>query len=115
MANRRFYVYGNSGGIGKVLQDLSHKPKTYGSVEEALNAIQKKHAQYLDMHNLHVEYYTYDNRLEKDVFMITTDRFGDEDYIATCGTPQFVAYMIAVDSSIWRRLINLIRRLLRNG
>jgi hypothetical protein len=40
--------------------------------------------------------YGYDERIEKDVYMICTNRHGDKNFIEMYGCPQFVSYFVTV-------------------
>ena len=49
-----------------------------------------------DIYDLSVIYYAYDERIEKDVYMVVTNKMGDEDYIEEYGHPQFVSYLVTI-------------------
>ena len=91
----KFYLYGNGGGIDKVIEDISNSPKTYASLKEVMFELKERYFNQFDIHDLAIQYYCYDNRLNKDVYIVATSRLGKEDYIQKYGCPQFISYMIS--------------------
>lgn len=92
----KFYLYGNGGGIDKVIEDISNSPKTYASLKEIMFELKERYFNQFDIYDLCIQYYCYDNRLNKDVYIVTTSRMGEEDYIQKCGCPQFISFMISL-------------------
>ena len=91
-----FFIYGNSGGIDKVMQELRNPKETFGSLTELFEAIKDKRGAMFDIKDLNIIYYCYDPRIDKEVYMITTNRYGEEDYIRLYGNPQFLYFLIEV-------------------
>ena len=50
----------------------------------------------LNISDLSIIYYCYDDRIKKDVYMIVTNRLGDEDYIKEFGHPCYISYLINI-------------------
>ena len=92
----KFFLYGNGGGIDKVKEELKNPKETFSTLKEAFEEIVRRYSGFLDIRDLHIQYYYYDSRIEKEVFIVTTSRYGNEDYIKKCGCPQFVSYMVTV-------------------
>lgn len=92
----RFFLYGNSGGIYRVKDELANPKETFATIREACMAVVERNHDMFDIEDLFIKYYGYDERIEKDVYMITTSCYGDEDYIKEYGYPQFVSYMVSV-------------------
>lgn len=92
----KLYLYGNGGGIDKVIEDISNSPKTYGSLKEVMFELKQRYFNQFELNDLAIKYYAYDGRLRKDVYMITTSRMGDEDYIQEYGCHQFLSFMISL-------------------
>lgn len=92
----RFFIYGNSGGIDKVKEELSNPKETFGSIKEVLVALKERYYNMFGIYDLSVIYYAYDERIEKDVYMVVTNKMGDEDYIEGYGHPQFVSYLVTI-------------------
>lgn len=90
-----YFIYGNS-GIDKVKKELENPKETFVSIKEVFEKIKERHGDFLNIANLSVKYYAYDDRIEKDVYMVVTDRFGDENYIEKYKCPQFVSYLINI-------------------
>ena len=44
--------------------------------------------------NLNLEYFEYRDDIDKDVYVVTTDRYGDVDYIEKYGCPQYLCSVI---------------------
>lgn len=44
--------------------------------------------------NLNLKYYEYRNDIDKDVYIVTTDRYGDVNYIEKYGCPQYLCSVI---------------------
>ena len=92
----RLYLYGNGGGIDRIIEDISNSPKTYGSLKEVMFELKERYYNQFDIHDLFIQYYGYDNRLNKDVYIIVTSQMGEEDYVQKYGCPQFVSYLISL-------------------
>lgn len=92
----KFFLYGNSGGIDKVKEELSNPRETFGSIREVFEKIEEQYGNLMGVTDLSVIYYSYDDRIEKDVYMIVTNRCGDKDYIEEYKYPQFVSYMVTI-------------------
>lgn len=92
----RYFIYGNSGSIYEVQEELKNPKETFGSLMEVFEAIKKKHGDMVDVKGLNVTYHYYDPRIDKEVYVIRTNRYGHDDYIKLYGLPQFIAYLVEV-------------------
>ena len=92
----KYYIYGNSGGIDEVLKDIKRPKKTFSSIKDVFEHIVREYGGFVSMEELSVRYYGYDDRLEKDVYLIGTSRCGSENYIKKYGCPQFIRFMICL-------------------
>lgn len=93
----RFYMYGNSGGIDKIKKELINpKINTFKTIKEVFVNIEKRYCNMLNISDLSIIYYCYDDRIKKDVYMIVTNRLGDEDYIKEFGHPCYISYLINI-------------------
>lgn len=100
----KWYIYNNHGSIKDVKKFLddaeagkADSAKLFDSVNHCLEFIANmKHPDYLDKTDLSVKYYAYDNRICRDIFIILTDRFGDDNYLKHYGVPQFISFMTQV-------------------
>lgn len=91
-----YFIYGNSGGIDKVKEELSNPKETFENIKEVFETIVKRYSGMLDIEDLSVKYYCYDDRIERDVYMIVTNRCGNEDYIEKYKCPQFAGYLVSI-------------------
>lgn len=100
----KWYLYNNHGSINDVKKFLddaelgkANSAKLFDNVNHCLDFMANmKHPDYLDKTDLSVKYYGHDDRINRDVFIMLTDRFGHDDYIDMYGTPQFISFMIQV-------------------
>lgn len=92
----RYMIYGNSGGIGEVIEELKNPKETFGGIKEVFHHLVTTRGNSFSIEDLYVKYYAYDERIEKDVFMITLGRRGHIDLIKKHGCPQFLCYMVSV-------------------
>lgn len=92
----KFFIYGNSGGIDKVIEELDNPKETFRSLKEVLLAIKEEYDNAFTIEDLSISYYTYDERIGKDVYIVATNQYDDEDYIEEYGCPQFVSYLVAI-------------------
>lgn len=92
----RFFLYGNSGGIDKVKDNLVNPKETFETIKEVFETIVKRYSGMLDIKDLSIQYYCYDNRIEKDVYMVVTNKFGNENYIEKYKCPQFISYLVNI-------------------
>lgn len=92
----KYYIYGNGGNIFDVINDLKGKPKLFSSIEAVFKHIEYTSYGLYDKFSLSIKYYGIDSRLEKTVYVITTDKAGEIDFIKKYGCPQFVQFMIEV-------------------
>lgn len=94
----RYFVYGVAGKIEKTkeLVEIAKRTgkETYGTIEEVFDDLYNYYNSdvvYFDKVNLGVSFYGYDTRLERDVFIVTTNRFLRENYNEH---PQFLKFLI---------------------
>lgn len=92
----KFFIYGNGGGINKVKEELNNPKETFSNIKEVFEKIKERYGNLLDVIDLSVKYYCYDDRIEKDVYMVVTDRCGDVDYIEKYKCPQFISYLVII-------------------
>lgn len=92
----RFFLYGNGGGIDKVKKELANPVETFESIKDACVALIEQRMNAFSIEDLYIQYYGYDERIEKDVYLIATSRYGEENYIKKHGCPQFISYMVTV-------------------
>lgn len=92
----KLLLYGNSGGIDKVIEDINNNPKVYKSLKEVLDYLANK-LKLSSVSNLCIEYYSYDDRIGKTVYIVCAYRIGDKDYIKEYGCPQFVSYLVDLE------------------
>lgn len=79
-----YYIYGNSGSIKEVINDLKDNPIIYHSIKEVLEHIADTSFGLYNKSSLLVRPYGEDPRLDKDVYMIVTE------------DNRFVKYMVEV-------------------
>ena len=100
----KLFLYGNSGGIGGVIEEISnnHKiymeeisnnHKTYDTLYGAYSSLVEDNGRGFAIGDLSCRYYAYDDRLDKQVYIICTDRYFNEVY----SSPQFVSFMVELD------------------
>ena len=91
-SQKRYFIYGNSGGIGKVIEELQHpEPEhVFKYISDILRHISNRFE--CDIEDLSIEYYDYDFRLQKYVYMICTTKCGYETY----DYPQFASFMVEI-------------------
>ena len=92
----KYFLYGNSGGIGKVKEELSNPKETFDTIKDACISIVERNHNAFNIEDLYIRYSCYDERIDKDVYTISTGCYGLEDYIKEYGCPQFVSYMVTV-------------------
>lgn len=90
------FIYGNAGGIDRVKDKINNPQETFDTIKEACMAVVKQYNNMFALEDLYVRYYGYDERINKDVYLITTNRYGEENYIKKYGHPQFVSYMVSI-------------------
>lgn len=91
-----YLLYGNSGGIDLVKKSIERKENVYDSLLDALKYAADTPLCSFGINDLSVKYYGYDPRINKEVYVILTNRCGKENYIKKYGTPQFVFFMVEV-------------------
>lgn len=94
-----FFIYKNNGGICAVQEKLTNltKEDVFDSIEEIFTKIvTEDYKDCVRYEDLSIHYYSYDDRIDKEVFMVVTNRFGDEDYLKKYNCPQFVYYLVEV-------------------
>lgn len=91
-----YMIYGNSGGIHQVQAMIKSGTPVYSTLKEALEAAQDNVLHTYDVSDLSIKYYGYDDRIDKDVYVILTRRCSNRDFIKMYGTPQFASYLIEV-------------------
>lgn len=93
MKRYKYFIYGNSGGIDKVINDLeNHKGLRFRTLEEVFNYI-ADNSMGMIKDDLSIKYWCYDKRIQKNVFMVSTNRFGKDNYIKK-GYTCFAGYFL---------------------
>lgn len=78
MNKYRYFIYGNSGGIEKTINDLNtNNGLRFENLNEVFNYI-AENSYGMNKDDLALKPYCFDNRINKFVFMITTKRFAKE-------------------------------------
>lgn len=73
----RFYMYGNSGSIFDVVNDIKNNPMTFDSIVEALAHLNQSKTRSNPwelrntIHDFAVRWYGFDPRIERNVYIIT--------------------------------------------
>lgn len=95
-----YLIFGNDGCIDDVKKLIKRPKKTFKTINDVFDhlvettndiAIDK-----LDKRDLFVNYYCHDERIGKDVYMITCAKRGNEDYMRKYHWPQYLRYMVEV-------------------
>lgn len=90
------FIYGNGEGIDRVKDEINNPQETFKTIKEACIAVVKRYNNMFNLEDLYIRYYGYDKRINKDVYLIITSRYGEENYIKKYGCPQFVSYMVSI-------------------
>lgn len=75
----KLLLYGNSGGIDKVIEDINNNPKVYKSLKEVLDYLANK-LKLSSVSDLCIEYYSYDDRIGKTVYDELNIKQGQDTY-----------------------------------
>jgi hypothetical protein len=79
---KRYFKYGNNGGIDKVKRrEINCNSGYFNSLKALLDSCITKYAK-----NYKIEYYGYDDRIKRDVYMVVADHSGYKQ--------QFMSYFI---------------------
>ena len=62
--------------------------------EDIFKYLVNVHRNRIRSENLNLEYFEYRDDIDKDVYVVTTDRYGDVDYIEKYGCPQYLCSVI---------------------
>ena len=93
----RYYIYGNGGGIDEVRKGLEDPKDTFNSIKDVFLSLSNRACNMYGISDLSVKYFCYDDRIDKDVYMVVTNRCGKENYLKKHGCPQFVSYLVEID------------------
>lgn len=91
-----FFIYGNAGGIDEVIKELANpNKKTFKSLESVFKHLIKKNHDAFTMEDLSVRFYGYDERINKNVYMISTSNY---EYMSTriIGFKMFINYLVEI-------------------
>lgn len=90
MNKYRYFIYGNSGGIKEVINDLNtNSGLRFENLNEVFNYI-ADNPNRMSKNDLALKPYCFDDRINKFVFMITTKRFAKDNFTY----PQFAGYFL---------------------
>lgn len=96
----KYFLYGNGGGIDKVIDDMNNSPHYFYSIKDALAEVAEEISRWGNpisiKEDLSVCFYCYDDRINKNVYMITTTKFGDKTY----PHPIFAKYLVDLEEII---------------
>ena len=71
--------------------------KEFGTVEELLNWLCEDSEfcgkEMFAVEDINFSYYSYDERIDWQTFIVTTNRFGEEDYLEKYHSPQAIGFM----------------------
>jgi hypothetical protein len=98
----RYMVYGRGNGQGSsidlVIYDIKNETSLYTSRYTSLKDVFERLTEgsrgAFSKKDLVLEYYTYDERIQKSVYMICIKRFRDKDYIKEYGHTIYFGYLI---------------------
>lgn len=108
MANK-YFLYEELNGIENTKMRIKNAIETgenvFNSLHECFTHICKRYNCLIDGHernivseeDLLIEYHGYDSRIDYDVYMVLTKRFGKENYIEKHGSPQFIDFLIEIN------------------
>lgn len=93
-----YLIFGNDGSVDDVIKLIKCPKKTFKTINDVFdNIVETSNGVVkLNKRDLFVNYYCYDERLGKDVYMITCAKHGNEDYMRKYHWPQFLRYMVEV-------------------
>ena len=93
----KYFLYGNGGGINKVIEEMNNSPRYFSSIKDALVEVAEEISRWgtpiSAKEDLNVCFYGYDKRINKNVYMITTTKYGNEIY----SHPVFAKYMVDLE------------------
>ena len=92
----KYFIYDNSGGIDKVIHELNNSPKLFRTLDDVLNHIVYRYNNLYAKSDLYITQYSYDERINKTVYIITATKSRNCDYIKEFGSLQFVSYLVEV-------------------
>ena len=94
-----FFIYGNSGGIDEIKRQLNAPNKrTVSTLKEVFENISKQHEGAVSVNDLSIIYYGYDPRIDMDVYTVTTNRYGSEDYMKKYKHPQYIGFFVMLEN-----------------
>ena len=100
-----YMIYGNGGGIHKIISDLKNGTtiysKRFDSIHDIFSYLVNESGQAFAIEDLNIKYYCHDRRIEKNVYMITINRYAGVDYIEEFGCPQFYKYMVDLNEEVF--------------
>lgn len=92
----KYFIYGNGGGITKTIEMMEiaedTNEDTFRTIDEILNYLVFDSLGCFNKDNLQVVFYGFDARINKDVFMVTTNRFENRKF----DVPQFVKFIVVI-------------------
>lgn len=66
--------------------------KQFDSIKEMLEWLVQEHRGAFKLEELYISYYCYDSRIDWETFIVTTSRYGNEDYIKLYNHPQAIGF-----------------------
>ena len=92
----KYFIYGNGRGITKTIEMMEiaedTNEGTFRTIDEILNYLVFDSLGCFNKDNLQVVFYGFDTRINKDVFMVTTNRFENRKF----DVPQFVKFIVVI-------------------
>lgn len=94
-----YAIYNSSGSFNRVIEDLkngtSDRLIRFDTLYSVFSYLADRYKSF-KVEDLSLVHYAVDPRINKDVFLVVTNRRYSEDYLAMFGSPSFVAYLIEV-------------------
>lgn len=82
-------IYRPAGGG---LAEAMGRTKEFNSIKEMFEFLVEEHNHAFEVSDLYVSYYGYDNRIDWDTYIVTTAKYGNENYIKKGWVPQAAGY-----------------------
>lgn len=88
----RFFIYGNAGGIDEVKKELNKPKKTFKTLTDVFDHLVKNHNNAFTKEDLVLRLHAYDDRIDKNVYMISTVKYKGMKRIVR----MFISYLVEV-------------------
>jgi hypothetical protein len=91
----KYIIFGNGGSVDETMKLIKNPKETFNSINDIFDHLVDTRMG-LNKRDLFLSHYCFDSRFQKEVYIITCAKQGNENYMRKYHWPQFLSYVVQV-------------------